>query len=304
MYNVFISYLREDKRQVLRLADELRSNGAVVWVDESDLLTGAPWREEIAEAIRQAEFFLACFSSTYERRPNNGMLEELNYVIKWRRAGNTYPEILPVKLNACDIPNIQIDSQRKLNDLHWSLLDDENWEASVRLLVEITLRKAKERAEISLKADAAEVAEKKSQMVRAEEELTTQQGRAIRQQVFSQYSQQHSTDLRRFEPPDVWLAQQSTKKKMEYEHALSQYHKHQIEFTQRFGEEYHPLSEFFDKMDEEARLIRKSFEDARRAEDEQIGAALKGLFVLFLLVAAVAILLSIILGWLKFALGF
>src|ERR1044071_1968470 len=86
MYNVFISYLREDKRQALRLADDLKSNGAVVWVDVSDLMAGAPWREEIAEAIRQAEFFLACFSSTYEERPDNGMREELNYVISLRKA--------------------------------------------------------------------------------------------------------------------------------------------------------------------------------------------------------------------------
>ena len=304
MYNVFISYLREDKRQALRLADELESNGAVVWVDLSDLMTGAPWREEIAEAIRQAEFFLACFSSTYEERPDNGMLAELNYVIRLRKAGEKCPEILPVKLNACDIPDIQIDSHRNLNELHWCLLDDNNWEASVTQLTETTLRMAKERAKIRLRAEAEEVAVKNAKLVRAREELAAHQRWAYQRYLSRENSRQSSMAWRRFEPPDVWPAQQLTKAEMEYEYALSQYMKHQVEFVERFGEEYHPLPEFSDRMKQEAEGIHKSFEDARLAEEARMDESVKAVCVLAIVIVIIMVVLNLIWNWLKSVLGF
>jgi hypothetical protein len=231
----------------------------------------------------------------------------LNYVIELRRAGRKHPEILPVKLNECDIPDIQLDSDRNLNELHWLLLDDENWEASVRQLVEITLRMAKERAKISLRVEAEEVAVRNSRLVRAREELTTHERRIIRQQihrqVFSQYGQKDSMDWQRFELPSVWPAQDVAKKETEYEYAWSQYSKHQVEFVQKFGEEYHPLPEFMDKMAEEIKRIHKSFEDARRDEEASIEEGLKGVTVLIVVVGLAAIALILIVGWLRSALG-
>ena len=308
MYNVFVSYLREDKTQALRLADELQSNGAVVWVDVTDLLIGAPWRKEIAEAIRQAEFFLACFSSTYDKRPDNGMLEELNYAIRLPEAGQKHPEILPVKLNACDIPDLQIDSGRNLNELHWYLLDDQNWEAGVKQLVEITLRMAKEQAKVRLKAEAEEIIVKNSELLQAQEELRTHELAVLRQQTWQQIyretASQYSTGWHSVELLDVWRAQQVTMRKMEYEYALSQYRKHQLEFIQRFGEEHHPLSELLDKINEETKRIPQSFEDARQAEKARIHQELKEGFVLIILICIVATVLGGILSWLKSVLGF
>jgi hypothetical protein len=316
MYNVFLSYLRDDKTQALRLARELESNGAVVFVDVDDLLTGTPWREEIAEAIRNAEFFVACFSSTSEKRPDNGMMEELKYVISLRKAGQAHPEILPVKLNACEIPDLQIDSDRNLNELHWCLLDDQNWDASVRQLVEITLRLAKERAKINLKAEAEEVAVKNAQLVEAKEELRTHELRTLRMQRSREtsrhfstgystgYSRGYSTDWSSFELPNVWPAQHVTMKEMEYEQALSQYREHQVEFVKRFGENYHPLSELSDKMDEEARRLHKAFEDARRAEEADIGKELREIMILFVIIAVVGVVIGVLWSWIKSWLGF
>jgi hypothetical protein len=308
MYNVFVSYLRDDKTQALRLADELQSHGAIVWVDVSDLLPGEPWREEIGEAIRETEFFLACFSSTYEERPDNGMLEELNYVIQLRKSGQKHPEILPIKLNECDIPDISIDSDRKLNELHWLLLDDTNWDDGVRQLVELTLRMARERAKNSLKMEAEEVAERHSALVRAQEELKTHERRVIREQVhremFRDYDRQRSPEISRYEPPSVWPAQQVTKNELEHEYALSQYRTHQVEFAKRFGEDYHPLAGLVDEMNEEEKRIQKSSEDARRAEEASIDQAMRDMWVLLIGITILIAVLAILSRLLKWVLGF
>jgi hypothetical protein len=303
MYNVFISYLREDKEQVLRLAGELRSRGAGVFVDVSDLSIGAPWREEIAEAIRRAEFFLACFSSRYEERPVNGMVTELKYVISLRKEGGQYPEILPVKLNATRIPDIPIDEHRNLSDLHWFLLDDQNWGAGVEKLAEITLKMAKERARNSLRAKAEEVAVKKARVVKAREEFNAHQRREIRRQLFRANSPERSS-YERFEPPAVWPAQEYAKRETELEYAWSEYGRAQVEYVQKFGEEYHPLPEFLDRAAEEEKRIHKSFEDAEKAEDRAITEAIYGFVIMVLLVFLLAVVISFVWGWLRRLLGF
>ena len=307
MYNVFVSYLREDKTQALRLANELQSNGAAVWVDVSDLSVGEPWREEIADAIRDAEFFLACFSSTYEKRPINGMLEELNYVLKLRSSGQKHPEILPIKLNECHIPDIRIDSDTSLNDLHWFLFDDQNWEVGVRQLLDITLRLAKERARNQLKLAAEEVVARKSELVTAQEELRTHERRAIQehiqQQMFRNSNRQISSGIS-YEPPSVWPAQQVAKKEVEHEYALSQYHKLQVEFVKRFGEDFHPLGGLVDRMDEEEKRIQQSFQDERQAEDASINRAMSDVWVLLIGITVLIVVLFSLWRLLKWLLGF
>lgn len=308
MYNVFVSYLRDDNTEALRLADELQSKGAVVWVDVSDLLPGQPWRQEIAEAIRQAEFFLACFSSTYEERPDNGLREELNYVISLRKAGQTHPEILPVKLNECDIPDLQIDLDTNLKDLHWRLLDDQNWESGVKQLVEITLRMAKERAKTRLKAEAEEVVVQNSQLVWAREELTTHERRVIQQQINREIhrrnSPQYFMESHSFDLPNDEPAKEVARREMEYEYALSQYRQHAVEFVQRFGDEYHPLIELFDQMEADKNRIHQLFEDARRAEEARIDEAVKAAVVFLCLLTLVGILCGTVWDWFKSAVGF
>lgn len=305
MYNVFVSYLRDDKAQALRLAGELESNGALVWVDVSDLMLGAPWREEIAQAIRQAEFFLACFSSTWEKRPVNGMLEELNYVIKLRNSNERYPEILPIKLNECHIPDMRLDSKTNLNDLHWFLFDDKSWDDGVRQLLEITLRLAKERARNQLQAEAREVVAKNSELVRAQEELQTHERRIIREQIQREmFRDKNSPGFSSYEPPSAWPAQQVAKKEVEHEYAMSQYHKHQVEFLKRFDEDYHPLGGLVAQMNEEEERIRQSFQDAQRAEGARINHEVSEIWVFLIGITILIAVLVILWRLLKWALGF
>ena len=60
--HVFISYVRENKKDVDRLCQDLESNGVNVWLDRNDIKPGARWKEAIREAIRKGDYFIACFS--------------------------------------------------------------------------------------------------------------------------------------------------------------------------------------------------------------------------------------------------
>jgi hypothetical protein len=57
MPHVFISYVRENKDVVDRLASELKSRGVTVWLDRKDIEPGARWRDAIKNAIRGGNFF-------------------------------------------------------------------------------------------------------------------------------------------------------------------------------------------------------------------------------------------------------
>ena len=68
---------------------------------------------------------------------------------------------------------------------------------------------------------------------------------------------------------------------------------------QRFDEDYHPLGELIEAMEEEEKRIHASFEEARRAEEADIEEGLKGLFVFFILLAIVVTVIGLLFSWLK-----
>ena len=68
MAQAFISYVRENKDIIDRLAAELRGQGVIVWLDRDALGPGDRWQDEIGKAIRNGDFFLACFSEEYAGR--------------------------------------------------------------------------------------------------------------------------------------------------------------------------------------------------------------------------------------------
>ncbi len=63
--HVFISYVRENQKQVDRLCHDLESHGVNVWLDRNDIKPGVRRKNAIREAIRQGDFFIACFSDEY-----------------------------------------------------------------------------------------------------------------------------------------------------------------------------------------------------------------------------------------------
>jgi len=140
--HLFLSYCREDKTQVNRLREDLLNAGEVVWWDQ-DLDAGEDWRLAIRKAMKNSYAVVVCLSRQTEARIESGMYPELSNAIAAYRdyaPGSVY--LIPVKLSECEIPLVQIDGHRTLDNLHFvELFPDSQWEAGVQLLVK-ALRKA------------------------------------------------------------------------------------------------------------------------------------------------------------------
>lgn len=137
MSNVFISYIRENRDIVQRLADDLTAGGLEVWLDLKDLSPGVRWKDEIRRAIKSGGLFLACFSPEYYARDSTHMNEELNLAIEEsRRRHADRPWLIPVLLAQCKIPDRSIGGGENLQDLQAVRLYDD-WEAGVLSLLKV-----------------------------------------------------------------------------------------------------------------------------------------------------------------------
>jgi hypothetical protein len=156
MPEIFISYLREDKEKVARIAQALRNAGADLWIDLENLNAGSLWRERVREAIQQSNYFVACFSKRYTERTENGIKRELDILIDLRRKSLCTSEILPLKLDDAEIPDVTLEDGQSLRDLHWYSFEGRNWESSIASLVEQTvkLKRQASRGRIDREAEA------------------------------------------------------------------------------------------------------------------------------------------------------
>lgn len=135
MKHVFISYCHENKTTVDRLCQALISHKIHIWLDRDNIGPGKPWKQAIQQAIQQGDFFIACFSKEANARNQTYMNEELNLAIKeLHRRPVDRVWFIPIKLNACEIPDIDIAEGVNLQDLQYVNLH-ENWDAGIQTLV-------------------------------------------------------------------------------------------------------------------------------------------------------------------------
>ena len=121
--HVFISYVREDRRQVERLCDELTKRGIKVWLERKDIAAGARWRQAIREAIQEGYFFIACFSKNYTSRRRTYMNHELTLAIQVLSEDSTDRGwFIPVLFDECDVPARSIGGVETLLDVQWVAL--------------------------------------------------------------------------------------------------------------------------------------------------------------------------------------
>src|SRR3954469_14212315 len=116
--HVFISYVRDNRDVVDRLANEPRNGGVTVWLDRNNIDPGARWRDAIRKAIQSESFFLACFSKEYNERIKSYMNEELIIAIEELRqkpSDNTW--FIPVLINETRIPSRRISVVEDLSDI-------------------------------------------------------------------------------------------------------------------------------------------------------------------------------------------
>ena len=124
---VFLAHAQEDKQRVRKLYATLTEYGFDPWLDEVDLLPGQNWKLEIQSAIRHAGVFLACLSSHSVAKHGYVQTEFRTALSAYseRPAGAIY--IIPVKLDECEVPDMQIPGQAiTLREIHWVEL----WENS------------------------------------------------------------------------------------------------------------------------------------------------------------------------------
>lgn len=137
MQHVFISYVKEDSKQAVKLYKNLSEYGIEVWLDRNDIAPGTRWKKAIKQAILDGAFFLACFSDEYNKRDNTYMNEELTLAIdELRKKPTDKTWFIPVKLSECKIPDREISASETINDIqHLELYKD--WDDGIKRIISV-----------------------------------------------------------------------------------------------------------------------------------------------------------------------
>ena len=116
--DVFISYLHEDSEAVQKLHRCLADRGIAAWLDRNDIQPGARWKRVIRQAIEDGAYFVGCFSRSYMERGSSYMNEELMIAIdRIRKMPLDRRWFIPVLLEPCEVPDLEISSSETLRDL-------------------------------------------------------------------------------------------------------------------------------------------------------------------------------------------
>ena len=92
----FVSYSREDREFVLRLAKDLKAKGAKIWMDTLDIRPGQTWADEIQAAVTSCSRMLMVLSPASVASRN--VQAEVGYAISEGK------EIIPIFHRQCTIP--------------------------------------------------------------------------------------------------------------------------------------------------------------------------------------------------------
>lgn len=103
---VFLAYVVEDQKEVLRLYDALRASHVVPWMDIRKLIPGQNWPRAIEDAISVSDYFIPCLSK-HSVAKRGDFQAELRYALDCaRRQPLDKNFIVPVRLDDCRVPRI------------------------------------------------------------------------------------------------------------------------------------------------------------------------------------------------------
>jgi len=115
--HVFLSYCRDNKDEVARLRADLIAAGETVWW-YGDILGGQDWKQQIRWAMKQSYAVVLCLSKELEERVHSGVYPEvLTAIAIYRQQAPGTVFLIPIRLSACQIPDIAIDDLRTLDSL-------------------------------------------------------------------------------------------------------------------------------------------------------------------------------------------
>lgn len=154
--HAFISYVREDSGRVDELQRDLQVAGIPVWRDTADLWPGQDWRTMIRRAITaNALVFLACFSSQSVSKKKSYQNEELALAIEQLRLRRPDdPWLIPVRLDDCQVPDLDIGAGRTLGSIQRADLFGDRYEEGMKRLITIIQRLLGQQSEEQHMADA------------------------------------------------------------------------------------------------------------------------------------------------------
>jgi len=137
MPRVFISYVRENSKDVIRLVSALKARQVEVWFDQTHLKPGDRWADVIRREISQGDFFIACFSTEFSKRRKTFMHEEITQAIEQlRQRPVDQPWFIPVLLSDCEIPDRSIGAGETLRSIQWVALYDD-WNEGIRHILAV-----------------------------------------------------------------------------------------------------------------------------------------------------------------------
>jgi len=117
--HAFLSYASVDSEKADAVQAVLEAAGVRVWRDLAEVWPGDDWRERVRQAIAgDALAFVACLSSAGLAAERSGQHEELLWAVEeLRRRPWGLPWLIPVRLDDCEIPAIDIGAGRTLQSL-------------------------------------------------------------------------------------------------------------------------------------------------------------------------------------------
>lgn len=93
---IFVSYSRKDKPFVLAFVQELKNQGAKIWIDEFDIELGENWDNAIEEALDQSETIMIIISPTAVESQN--VQDEVSVAISSKK------KMVPIVITPCELP--------------------------------------------------------------------------------------------------------------------------------------------------------------------------------------------------------
>src|SRR5688572_22202418 len=95
---IFLSYVREDMKNVNDLHTRLLEAGHKPWMDTHELLPGELWESAIKRAIKDSDFVLVCLSKQSVTRDGFAQ-RELNDALEiWKEKAENSVYLIPVRL--------------------------------------------------------------------------------------------------------------------------------------------------------------------------------------------------------------
>ena len=94
---VFLCHASDDKEEIRKLYQRLKTDGVQPWLDEEDLLPGQDWQAEIPKAVRRSDVVLVCLSPKATER--DGYIQnEIRSALNIAEQSTDQIRLIPVKL--------------------------------------------------------------------------------------------------------------------------------------------------------------------------------------------------------------